>query len=97
MPLWLALIFFIVGYVAAYFNLLQQLYSTITDIPSTHHKKTILAAFVSLSVAYLLLLIPLERVADRESRKVSEHSIVYIHGYSISYTPCLQIVCRKEI
>ncbi|EXX61077.1 hypothetical protein RhiirA1_13700 [Rhizophagus irregularis] len=58
-----------VGYIACHNNLVNKLYETFNDIPSTTHKRHLLYVLIGLSLLFLLILIPLYRIADYESKR----------------------------
>ncbi|GBC07166.1 hypothetical protein RclHR1_00730015 [Rhizophagus clarus] len=83
-----------VGYIACHNNLVNKLYETIDDIPSTTHKRHLLYVLFGLSLLFLLIFIPLYRIADYESKRnngypyrTSAHLYVNYHNHAIMNTP----------
>ncbi|CAB5172650.1 unnamed protein product [Rhizophagus irregularis] len=94
-----------VGYIACHNNLVNKLYETFNDIPSTTHKRHLLYVLIGLSLLFLLILIPLYRIADYESKRNNERTIElfcttilgFISGFLVgwnirSFTTCIAAV-----
>ncbi|CAJ0765422.1 18299_t:CDS:2 [Entrophospora sp. SA101] len=61
-----------IGYLASHYNLMTKLYEGFNDIPSTTNKINLLYVLVGLSLLFLLILIPLNKIADYESKRGEE-------------------------
>ncbi|KAG9307773.1 hypothetical protein G9A89_023338 [Geosiphon pyriformis] len=63
------LVSFALGYLTCHYNLVKQLYEACNDIPSTTHKRHLIYALFALTILFLLILYPLYRIADYESKR----------------------------
>ncbi|CAG8432878.1 4707_t:CDS:10 [Diversispora eburnea] len=58
-----------VGYITCHCNLVTKFFEAFNNIPSTTHKRHLLYVFIGLGILFLLILIPLYRIADYESKR----------------------------
>ncbi|KAJ1660909.1 hypothetical protein IWQ61_000213 [Dispira simplex] len=70
----LVLVSFGVGYLTRHLDLLTITRDIIHDLPATSHKPLLLGCFCGLTVVFLVILWPLERIAEYEHQSTSECS-----------------------
>ncbi|KAF9327125.1 phosphatidylinositol N-acetylglucosaminyltransferase subunit gpi1 [Podila minutissima] len=65
-----AAISFALGYYACNFALISNIYNFTASVPETTHKRYLLYALLILLLLFVLILIPLERIANFEARRL---------------------------
>ncbi|KAG9320718.1 hypothetical protein KVV02_000596 [Mortierella alpina] len=67
---------FALGYYACNFAIISNIYDFVASVPETTHKRYLLYALLILVALFVLILIPLERIANFEARRVRLHPFV---------------------
>ncbi|KAG0200008.1 phosphatidylinositol N-acetylglucosaminyltransferase subunit gpi1 [Mortierella sp. GBA30] len=73
---------FALGYYACNFAIISNIYEFVASVPETTHKRYLLYALLVLVALFVLILIPLERIANFEARRVT-----FADHYRLSVTP----------
>ncbi|KAG0033957.1 hypothetical protein BGZ81_006625 [Podila clonocystis] len=68
-----AAISFALGYYACNFALISNIYNFTASVPETTHKRYLLYALLILLLLFVLILIPLERIANFEARRKQDY------------------------
>ncbi|KAF9566385.1 phosphatidylinositol N-acetylglucosaminyltransferase subunit gpi1 [Mortierella alpina] len=63
---------FALGYYACNFAIISNIYDFVASVPETTHKRYLLYALLILVALFVLILIPLERIANFEARRDSD-------------------------
>lgn len=75
MNIWQVAALFIGGYLTSHYDLISKTRSTISDLPTATHKQAVLYALITLTLIFIVIAIPLERLARPESAKYASHPL----------------------